>query len=169
MIRHLNAATRALAVAAATTATVSTDGITEDPLFTSTVPGGTLARNGDRLDFQCRWTTVAHATATRAFYLRWGGQQIAGLAVGATPTALRWTVWGSIIRTGADSVRAMRSGIATTDLGACIGMTSGVVDIAGVSLAVPQAFLIAGVVGGAGAAAGDMQCQLATLDLAPAQ
>lgn len=99
---------------AETVATTSTDG-TEDDLLLNTIPAGTLAADGDRIEFEYVLNGAAHATATRRYRAYFAGTVFTD-SNNLAATAGHWAeMQGSIIRVSATAVRVLYELVAATD------------------------------------------------------
>lgn len=141
---------------AATTSSTSTDG-TEDDLLLRTVPAGTFAADGARVDFSYLLTGVTHATATRRYRAYFAGTNFTD-SNNLAATAGHWAeVSGSIIRVSSSSVRVLfRLTAATNTTKQVIAVVFGKLDITDLNFSTGLVFRVTGTAAGTGAASGDI-------------
>lgn len=141
---------------AATTSSTSTDG-TEDDLLLRTVPAGTFAADGARVDFSYLLTGATHATATRRYRAYFAGTNFSD-SNNLAATAGHWAeVSGSIIRVSSTSVRVLFKLIAATNTTKqVIAVVMGKLDITDLDFTTGLVFRVTGTAAGTGAAQGDI-------------
>lgn len=141
---------------AATTSSTSTDG-TEDDLLLRTVPAGTFAADGARVDFSYLLTGATHATATRRYRAYFAGTNFSD-SNNLAATAGHWAeVSGSIIRVSSTSVRVLFKLIAATNTTKqVIAVVMGKLDITDLDFSTGLVFRVTGTAAGTGAAQGDI-------------
>ncbi len=141
---------------AATVSSTSTDG-TEDDLLLRTVPAGSFAADGARVDFSYILFGVTHATATRRYRAYFAGTNFTDSS-NLAATAGHWAeVSGSIIRVSSTSVRVLFKLIAATNTTKqVIAVVMGKLDITDLDFSTGLVFRVTGTAAGTGAAQGDI-------------
>lgn len=89
-----------------TTAT-GNSGSSETELYAYSVPGKTLRKNGETIEFWFSGTMVAHATATRQIRIKFGATTIFDSTPKATTTSYDFSVRGLIMRVSATSQKCI--------------------------------------------------------------
>ena len=149
-------------------ASTHTDG-TEDDLFTRTLPAGTLAAVGQKLEFVAGLSIVGSATATRKLKVYFGGTAIfdTGAIVFATSGAAELFCTGIVVDATPTACK-VRWIITLTSQTATLASYTGYTEVTGLTLTNTQILKITGAAAGTGAAAADITAVLGSIDWKPA-
>ncbi len=79
----------------------------EIDLYAPSIPGATLANNGESLEFWFAGTILGHATATRQIKVKFGATTIYDSGAAIFPSNSEWSLRGMIIRTGATTQKCI--------------------------------------------------------------
>lgn len=137
-------------------------GTGEDDLYSVTIAAGQLANNGEKLSIEYGGTFVTSGgTATRQLRMYFGGTSIFDTGALIIAGASAWTVYATVIRVSATTVRAM---VSLTTQGASLAAYTSYTEVTGLTLANTQVLKITGEAAGVGAATDDIIGRLGSVE-----
>jgi hypothetical protein len=136
----------------------------ETDLYSDSMPGNTLAKNGDKIEAEYGGSFVSSATATRQVKVYFGGTVIFDSGALTLSLSSAWTCYVLIIRVSATVVRYMVS-FATE--GAALSAYTAVGELTALTLTGANILKITGQAAGTGAATNDIVAKLGSISFYP--
>ena len=94
-------------ISTTSTITAGNSGTTETDLFSYSVPGDTLRKDGESLEFWFGGTLLGHATATRQLRVKFGATTIYDSTAQTNTTNYEFSLRGQIMRVNATSQKSI--------------------------------------------------------------
>lgn len=132
----------------------------ETSIYNDTIPSGKLAANGDKLELKYGGVFVASATATRRIKLWFAGVTYFDTGAIILSLSSAWTVFATIIRVDATTVRYM---VSLTTEGAALASYTGVGELTSVDLSDTNSSKLTLQAAGTGAATNDIVAKLGSI------
>jgi hypothetical protein len=129
----------------------------ETDLYSTTLPAGILANNGDKLCAECGGKFVSSATATRQVRVYFAGTVIFDTGALTLSLSAAWTGYLTIIRVSATVIRYM---VSFTTEGAALAAYTSCGELTGLTLSGTNVLKITGQAGGVGAATNDVVAKM---------